>query len=140
MLHEHSAGSIIYRRNNQQIEFLIVESVLHHTWGFPKGHLEPGETEQEAAIREVAEEVGLHPDFDFNFKRQVEYQTEENTMKKVDFFLSEFISDQHVVDQVSEILDSKWVDVQEAKNFLKEGRNLNEFLADAVKYIETKNK
>lgn len=86
MIHEHSAGSIIYRKNNGQIEFLIVESVLHHTWGFPKGHLEKGETEENAAKREVAEEVGLHPEFDFNFKRSIEYVTEENTIKKVDFF------------------------------------------------------
>ncbi|KRL88043.1 bis(5'-nucleosyl)-tetraphosphatase [Lactobacillus kalixensis] len=139
MLHEHSAGSIIYRENDGKIEFLIVESVLHHTWGFPKGHLEKGETEQEAAIREVAEEVGLHPKFDFDFKREIEYLTEENTMKKVDFFLSQFDDRQHVVDQVSEILASKWVTAAEAKKFLKEGRNLNEFLADALVYIEEQN-
>ncbi len=29
-------------------------------WSLPKGHLEPGETEQEAAVREVAEETGIH--------------------------------------------------------------------------------
>lgn len=139
MLHEHSAGSIIYRENDGKIEFLIVESVLHHTWGFPKGHLEKGETEQEAAIREVAEEVGLHPKFDFDFKREIEYLTEENTMKKVDFFLSQFDDRQHVVDQVSEILASKWVTAAEVKKFLKEGRNLNEFLADALVYIEEQN-
>ncbi len=28
-------------------------------WSLPKGHLEPGETEQEAAVREVAEETGI---------------------------------------------------------------------------------
>jgi 8-oxo-dGTP pyrophosphatase MutT (NUDIX family) len=28
-------------------------------WSFPKGHVEPGETAQQAAIREVAEETGI---------------------------------------------------------------------------------
>lgn len=29
------------------------------TWTFPKGHIEPGETDEEAARREVQEETGL---------------------------------------------------------------------------------
>ncbi|MHB1005946.1 MAG: NUDIX domain-containing protein [Chloroflexota bacterium] len=39
------------------------EVVLRHTaaghWVFPKGHVEPGETDEQAAVREVAEETGL---------------------------------------------------------------------------------
>lgn len=31
----------------------------HLLWSLPKGHLEPGETAEEAAIREVAEETGI---------------------------------------------------------------------------------
>lgn len=135
MIHEHSAGSIIYRRKNKQVEFLIVESVLHHTWGFPKGHLEKGETEQAAAKREVAEEVGLHPKFDFNFKRSIEYVTEEKTIKKVDFFLSEFIEGQKVVDQVEEILNSKWIKLEEAEKYLPAGRNLVPILQEANDYL-----
>ncbi|WP_251716166.1 bis(5'-nucleosyl)-tetraphosphatase [Lactobacillus agrestimuris] len=138
MIHEHSAGSIIYRIENGDVHFLIVESVLHHTWGFPKGHLEPGETEQEAAKREVAEEVGLYPEFDFNFHRDIEYVTEEKTIKKVDFFLSEFVKNQHVVDQVEEILNSKWVTLDQAKDYLPTDRGLNEILQDAIAYLNDK--
>ena len=29
-------------------------------WSLPKGHVEPGETEQQAAVREVQEETGIH--------------------------------------------------------------------------------
>ena len=29
-------------------------------WSLPKGHVEPGETEPETAVREVAEETGIH--------------------------------------------------------------------------------
>ncbi|RVU71620.1 NUDIX domain-containing protein [Lactobacillus xujianguonis] len=136
MIHEHSAGSIIYRKNNGQLEFLIVKSVLHHSWGFPKGHLEPGETEKEAAQREVAEEVGLHPKFDFNFQRQTEYHTEEGTIKKVDFFLSEYNPDQAVVDQKEEILNSKWITASEGPAYFVKGRGLEQMLLDATEYLK----
>ncbi len=73
-IHEYSAGSIIYRLNNEKIEFLLAQSKLNKTWGFPKGHLEEGENEIQAAQREVYEEVGLKPDFDFNFKESITYK------------------------------------------------------------------
>lgn len=136
MIHEHSAGSIIYRKKDNQLQFLIVQSVLHHTWGFPKGHLEKGETERDAAKREVAEEVGLHPSFDFNFHRSHEYETPEKTIKKVGFFLSEFINQQKIVNQKEEILNSKWVDLAEAKNYLPRERHLYEMLTDAIAYLQ----
>lgn len=140
MIHEHSAGSIIYRVNDGKIEFLIVESCMHHTWGFPKGHLEPGETEEEAAKREVAEEVGLHPDFDFNFRCEMTYPTEEGTVKKVGFFLSENNPTQHVVDQKEEILNSKWIDLQEAESYLPKERGLYKMLVKAEKFIKQNDK
>lgn len=138
MIHEHSAGSVIYHLEEQEPKFLIVESVLHHTWGFPKGHLEPGETEEDAAKREVAEEVGLHPKFDFDFRREIEYETEENTIKKVGFFLSEFVSAQKVIDQKEEILNSKWVSLSESKKYLPAERHLYEILVEAISYLKNK--
>lgn len=51
---EHSAGAVIYReRRDGELEYLIVQSVVNHNWGFPKGHLENNETAEEAAKREV---------------------------------------------------------------------------------------
>jgi len=40
-------------------EYLVVQHHAGH-WGFPKGHAEPGESEQEAACREFCEETGIH--------------------------------------------------------------------------------
>lgn len=136
MLHEHSAGSVIYRVKDGHIQFLIVKSVAHHTWGFPKGHLDlkKQETEQEAAQREVREEVGLRPDFDFSFHRQVTYKTEEHTIKTVGFFIAKYVSDQHVVNQKEEILESRWVNLMEAKKYLLRP-GLYEVLIDADNYV-----
>ena len=39
--------------------FLLIRD-SYENWGFPKGHVEPGERPDAAALREVQEETGLH--------------------------------------------------------------------------------
>lgn len=57
---EWSAGGIVLRRSGrEQIEVLLIQHSTHNGWSFPKGWVEPGETPQQAAIREVEEESGV---------------------------------------------------------------------------------
>ncbi|HEU5042083.1 MAG TPA: NUDIX hydrolase [Gemmatimonadales bacterium] len=56
---EVSAGGIVFRRIEEQgTRFLLIRD-SYDNWGFPKGHLEDGETPAVAARRETAEETGL---------------------------------------------------------------------------------
>jgi 8-oxo-dGTP pyrophosphatase MutT (NUDIX family) len=55
---ETSAGGVVVRRDDGQALFLLIRD-SYRNWGFPKGHLEPGEAPADAALREVAEETGL---------------------------------------------------------------------------------
>jgi 8-oxo-dGTP diphosphatase len=55
---EVSAGGIVVRRDGGTPMFLVIRD-SYSNWGFPKGHLEDGESAQDAALREVAEETGL---------------------------------------------------------------------------------
>lgn len=55
---ETSAGGVVYRSLGGAPRVLLIRDRNDH-WGFPKGHLESGETAEEAAIREVREETGL---------------------------------------------------------------------------------
>jgi len=56
---EVSAGGIVFRREQgQPTMFLLIRDSYRH-WGFPKGHLEDGESPAAAAHRESEEETGL---------------------------------------------------------------------------------
>ncbi len=56
---EVSAGGIVFRRDPEgELRFLLIRD-SYDNWGFPKGHLEDGESPADAALRETAEETGL---------------------------------------------------------------------------------
>lgn len=59
MNEEFSAGAILFRRNSKDTKFLVIYSERNRIWGFPKGHIETGESEQDAALREIDEETGI---------------------------------------------------------------------------------
>lgn len=54
------AGGIVYRRRGERIEVLLVRARPHpHHWVLPKGHIDPGETPEACARREIQEEAGV---------------------------------------------------------------------------------
>lgn len=55
-----SCGTATLRDNNGTLEVLLVQPRAKiNAWGFPKGHVDEGETHEDAAIRETLEETGL---------------------------------------------------------------------------------
>ncbi len=52
------AGGVVYRRNGDTIEILIIDDRYGHV-SLPKGHVESGETLEQAALREIKEETGI---------------------------------------------------------------------------------
>lgn len=56
---ERSAGVLVYRvkPGGGEAEFLLLDYGRY--WDYPKGHVEKGETDVEAATRELAEETGI---------------------------------------------------------------------------------
>jgi len=59
-----AAGAVVFRRSERGIRVLVLRA--YKNWDFPKGRVEPGESELDAARREVAEETGL-ADLDYPF-------------------------------------------------------------------------
>ncbi len=54
-----AAGGVVWRRDVGSAEVLLVHRPHYDDWTFPKGKRDDGETDEEAALREVAEEAGL---------------------------------------------------------------------------------
>jgi 8-oxo-dGTP diphosphatase len=55
-----AAGGLVTRHDaSGTTEILVVHRPAYDDWSFPKGKLDPGESEAEAAVREVEEETGL---------------------------------------------------------------------------------
>ena len=54
------AGGVVYRRRAFGPQFLLITALRRPAeWVLPKGHVEPGESPEQAAVREVAEEAGV---------------------------------------------------------------------------------
>ncbi len=55
-----AAGMVLWRPSGGGIQTALVHRPRYDDWSFPKGKLEPGEHRLLAAVREVAEETGVH--------------------------------------------------------------------------------
>ena len=60
IVREPTAGGIVFRptADGKDIEILLIQDSKNR-WTIPKGHIEPGETAKQTAVREIGEESGL---------------------------------------------------------------------------------
>lgn len=117
-LYEHSCGAVVFRRINEEYRFLLIKNRRSNHWGFPKGHMEKGETREQTAIREVLEETGIHIDIIDGFCRDSRYRIGSRIEKRVEVFLASTKDTQTVI-QKEEIEDYIWLRYPEALNMLK---------------------
>jgi 8-oxo-dGTP pyrophosphatase MutT (NUDIX family) len=54
-----AAGGVVFAPGPADTPLVLVIQDRYGTWTLPKGHLDPGETEEQAALREIAEETGV---------------------------------------------------------------------------------
>ncbi len=59
MKREKSCGAVLVRRAVSGWETLLIRHANGGHWAFPKGHVEPGETEAQTALREIREETAI---------------------------------------------------------------------------------
>ena len=111
-----ACGVIPFRFIEGIKEYLILLQT-NNFWSFPKGHMEPGETEEMAALRELYEETGLNARLISGIKAVSEYDMHPlERIKQVVLFLGEAYGD--IVLQEAEVLNHKWVKACELKDYL----------------------
>ncbi len=133
-LYECSCGAIVYRIINGETRFLLIKNKRSANWGFPKGHMERGETETETAYREVLEETGIRIDFLPDFRYKSEYSIQGRIEKKVIIFLAT-TNDTNTIIQREEIEEYLWLKYDKAMNSLK-FPNDKFLLTKAKEYLE----
>lgn len=116
---EHSAGGILLEYG--AVYLILVKNLEgKEVWTFPKGHIEPGETAEQAAIREVAEETG----FDCEIASEL-YKAEYSFMrdgvmtdKDVRWFMMRRAGGDGFPKTPDEVIDQKWCPLEEAEKLL----------------------
>lgn len=103
-------------RSAAETEYLLVRHLDGH-WGFPKGHVENSETEEETAKREIREETGLETEIDSRFRVVDTYSPKPGVMKDVIFFLGKPVSGT-LRPQPEEIGEIRWCAQREASKLL----------------------
>jgi 8-oxo-dGTP diphosphatase len=54
-----AAGGVVIRDGERRSEVAVVHRPKYDDWSLPKGKRDPGETDEQCAVREVEEETGL---------------------------------------------------------------------------------
>jgi tRNA nucleotidyltransferase (CCA-adding enzyme) len=124
-----AAGIVLFREEEGARRYLLVRSALTRRpiWEFPKGGVEAGETDAEAAERELQEEAGVRVG-DYRvvdgFEEEERYvftqgKGEGRTLivKRVVYFLAEALTSEVRISHEAE--DFRWATFEEALRLLR---------------------
>lgn len=85
-----SCGTISYTIINGEPRYVLVREPRTNYYGFPKGHIEAGESEIETAIRETWEEASINVDIVEGFRWENKFRLKSGGLKKVIYFLASY--------------------------------------------------
>ena len=102
MQYEVSSGAVVFTRKENNIYFAIVKS-LEGYYGFPKGHIEGNETEEETALREIYEEIGIRAQIITGFRTIDEHPVpnKKDVIKRIYISLQSMISNSYVIKKMN---------------------------------------
>jgi 8-oxo-dGTP pyrophosphatase MutT (NUDIX family) len=136
MRYEKSCGALVFRRAGQGLEVLLLQHRGGH-WDFPKGHMEPGESERETALREVLEESGLTVRIeDESFRELIRFSPYPGCQKDVVYFIA-FLESGELRPQPEEIAGAGWFGPQQASERITY-QNARDLLLKALSHLGEK--
>lgn len=115
---EVSAGGVVYRRRRGRVQVLLAARRTRRgdlVWGLPKGEVEPEETPEQAALREVREETGISATIEAPLGdiRYVYVWDGVRVRKRVHFFLMRARGGR-LADHDEEMEDVRWFPLERA--------------------------
>ncbi len=119
---DRSYGVIPVQGHGGCARFLLVLSRKGH-WAFPKGHADAGESDRQAALRELREETGISSISLLNWRKFEEHyefvnKSGQPVRKTVVYYLG-FLRQQPVVRlQAEEVADYRWCTAREAMQLI----------------------
>lgn len=119
MTFEKSCGALVIRHDAQTGNDYIL-MIRHRPGGyrsFPKGHVEPGETERETAMREVMEETSVRITLIPDFRHVVCYTPAPAVEKEVVYFLAR-TEQIDIRPRRGEIAQVEWIPLLQAERYL----------------------
>src|SRR5919106_632695 len=123
MPHESSAGGVVVRDMDGEINVAVIRPRGKSLWALPKGHVDTGERPEDAACREVREETGLEATLERSLGeiRYVYQFRGRRIFKTVTFFLFRYRAGE--IDQLDpgmrvEVDEAKWVRLADAHKVL----------------------
>ena len=140
MADEKSCGAIVFTIENGVRKYVILRGtgIYQGWWGFPKGHMEPGETERETVLREVKEETGLDVILIDGFRQINEHslarEGRPNDKKTNVYFLAEY-RDQEYRIQESEVSEILLMDYESALKSIQYEASKNQIM-EAEKFLK----
>ena len=118
-----SAGGAVLRKHGERYEVALIRTRGNVRFQLPKGLLDPGETSEEAALREVREETGIRAVLSGHLKTlsysfSADYgRGTEHFDKTVDFFLMRYGSG-NISDHDDEVEEVVWMDLDHAAELM----------------------
>ena len=134
-LYEKSAGAVVYTVSDDEIKYLLIKS-QNGDIGFPKGHIEQGENEESAALREIYEETSIKAELTGDFKAKIEYTMPNGKSKTVIYFTAVYANQMPKHNDGFEHNEYMLLEYDAALNLLT-FENTKEILTKANKFINT---
>jgi len=118
-----AGGGVVWRHGPGGLEVLLIHRPRYDDWSFPKGKVDGGETDEEAALREVEEEVGLRllPGPELVSTR---YRDSKGRRKIVRYWAMELPYGEEEPIAGDGVDEVRWVDFDEAAQYLTWERDL----------------
>ncbi|MDY3048398.1 MAG: NUDIX hydrolase [Rothia sp. (in: high G+C Gram-positive bacteria)] len=112
----NAAGALIWRKQQDQLQVLIIHRPRYNDWSWPKGKQDPGETLPETAVREIREEVGL--DIVLGSPLAVTGYEVKGKAKEVYYWAAELPAGQSPQADEGEVDQLRWVSPKQARSML----------------------